>query len=100
MDQADPTPADDADTAPISVTAVSAGGGGSTAFTGFPSTWPFVALFAFMLMGLASIAESRRRRTDGFDSQGFALFAWPRAGDPRRTGQIPPVAGWIWRSKG
>jgi uncharacterized repeat protein (TIGR01451 family) len=62
LDQVDPTPEDDADTAPISVTKVS-GTGGSTAFTGFGGTWPFIALFAFLMLGLASLAASRRRRT-------------------------------------
>ena len=34
-----------------------------TAFTGFGGTWPFIALFAFLMVGLASLATSRRRRT-------------------------------------
>ena len=61
LDQVDPTPKDDADTAPITVSGISATGGG-TSFTGFPGTRPFIALFAFLLMGLASLAASRRRR--------------------------------------
>jgi len=56
----DPVVANDADTAPITVAKVGPAGG--TSFTGFPGTWPFVAWFVLMVLGLASLAGSRRRR--------------------------------------
>ena len=61
LDQVDPTPQDDADTAPISVTKVS-GAGGSTAFTGFPGDRVFVWMFLFTMLGLVALGLERVAR--------------------------------------
>ena len=61
LDQVDPTPEDDADTAPISVTKVS-GAGGSTAFTGFPGDRVFVWMFLFAMLGLVALGLERVAR--------------------------------------
>ena len=61
LDQVDPTPEDNADTAPISVTKVS-GAGGSTAFTGFPGDRIFVWMFLFAMLGLVALGLERVAR--------------------------------------
>ena len=61
LDQVDPTPKDNADTAPISVTKVS-GAGGSTAFTGFPGDRVFVWMFLFAMLGLVALGLERVAR--------------------------------------
>jgi hypothetical protein len=61
LDQVDPTPGDNADTAPISVTKVS-GAGGSTAFTGFPGDRVFVWMFLFAMLGLVALLLERVAR--------------------------------------
>ena len=61
LDQVDPTPEDDADTAPISVTKVS-GAGGSTAFTGFRGDRVFVWMFLFAMLGLVALGLERVAR--------------------------------------
>ncbi len=66
VDQGDPTPGDDAATAPV-VVAVAAGGGGSggdggTAFTGFPSAALIAWMFGLMMLGMFALALGTRRR--------------------------------------
>jgi uncharacterized repeat protein (TIGR01451 family) len=68
-DQGDPTPSDDAATAPVVVEAAGGprgdpgeGGTGGTAFTGFPSAALIAWMFGLMMLGLFALALGTRRR--------------------------------------
>jgi uncharacterized repeat protein (TIGR01451 family) len=61
LDQLDPTPKDDADTAAISIPKVS-GAGGGTAFTGFAGDRVFVWMFLFAILGLVTLGLERVAR--------------------------------------
>jgi uncharacterized repeat protein (TIGR01451 family) len=65
VDQGDPTPGDDAATAPVVVVAAAGGGpggGGGTAFTGFPSETLIAWMFGLAMLGLFALALGSRRR--------------------------------------
>ena len=65
VDQGDPTPSDDADTAPVVVVEAAGGTGrrdGGTAFTGFPGTGVIAWMFGLAMLGLFALALGSRRR--------------------------------------
>jgi uncharacterized repeat protein (TIGR01451 family) len=61
VDQGDPTPSDDAATAPV-VVAAAGGPGGGTAFTGFPGAGAIAWMFGLAMLGLFALALASRRR--------------------------------------
>ncbi len=62
VDQGDPTPSDDAATAPVAVEAAGGPGGGPTAFTGFPGAGVIAWMFGLAMLGLFALALGSRRR--------------------------------------
>ena len=69
VDQGDPTPSDDAATAPVVVEATGGSGGdpsdggtGGTAFTGFPGAALIAWMFGLAMLGLFALALGTRRR--------------------------------------